>query len=122
MRLVIGGRGQGKKIYVHGLGYDWEEMKPCLGEQPVVVSLEDIVARLLKDGQDPLAVVLRHADAHPDAVYVCTEMGCGVVPVDRFQREWREAAGRVCCALAAKASRVERIFCGLPMVLKEEEA
>ena len=32
----------------------------------------------------------------------------------------REAVGRLCCRLAARAARVERIFCGLPMVLKGE--
>ena len=32
----------------------------------------------------------------------------------------REAVGRLCCRLAERAERVERIFCGLPMVLKGE--
>ena len=32
----------------------------------------------------------------------------------------RQAVGRLCCRLAERAERVERIFCGLPMVLKGE--
>ena len=36
------------------------------------------------------------------------------------KRARREAVGRLCCRLAARAARVERIFCGLPMVLKGE--
>jgi dipeptidase D len=54
------------------------------------------------------------------AVVVCREVGCGVVPVEPAQRTRREAVGRLCCRLAARAERVERIFCGLPMVLKGE--
>ena len=41
-----------------------------------------------------------------------------MVPVEPEQRTWREAVGRLCCRLAQRAERVERIFCGLPMVLK----
>ena len=71
--------------------------------------------------QKKARAVLDHAASHPSAVYVCTEVGCGVVPVDRFQREWREAVGRVCCALAREAGRVDRVWCGLAVELKGEE-
>ena len=121
MRLIIGARGQGKRTYARSLGYEESQMDCRLGDQAVVTELEGIVARLLEAGKDPVAEVLRHAAAHPAAVYLCAEVGCGVVPVDRFQREWREAVGRVCCALAREADRVERIFCGLPMTLKGEK-
>ena len=38
----------------------------------------------------------------------------------QLERARREAVGRLCCRLAERAERVERIFCGLPMVLKGE--
>ena len=53
-------------------------------------------------------------------ILICDEVGCGVVPVEPAQRARREAVGRLCCRLAERAERVERIFCGLPMVLKGE--
>lgn len=51
-------------------------------------------------------------------VVVATEVGGGVVPVDREERAAREAAGRLSCLLAQRAQRVVRVFCGLPMELK----
>ena len=39
--------------------------------------------------------------------------GCGLVPIDAFDREYREAAGRICTELAAEAARVDRVVCGI---------
>ena len=36
----------------------------------------------------------------------------------RIDGIWREAVGRLCCALAGRAETVERIFCGIPMTLR----
>ena len=49
---------------------------------------------------------------------ICDELGCGVVPMDDEDRAWRERTGRLLCDLAAKADRVDRVFCGIPMRLK----
>lgn len=51
-------------------------------------------------------------------VVTATEIGGGVVPIDRDERAAREAAGRLGCLLAARADAVVRVFCGLPLVLK----
>ena len=53
-----------------------------------------------------------------DFVVICNSVGGGLVPIERFDREWRELVGRTCCALAAESSEVWRIFCGLPQRLK----
>ena len=42
----------------------------------------------------------------PDTIIVCNELGCGVVPMDAFDRAWRERTGRLTCALAAQAEAV----------------
>ena len=51
---------------------------------------------------------------------LATEVGGGVVPLDPGQRAQREAAGRLACLLAARASCVVQMFCGIPTVLKGE--
>ena len=51
---------------------------------------------------------------------ILTEEGGGLVPVEADRRAAREAAGRLSCLLAARAERVVRVFCGLPLVLKGE--
>ena len=53
-------------------------------------------------------------------VVIATEIGGGIVPIDPAERAAREAAGRLACLLAARASGVVEMFCGLPTVLKGE--
>ena len=53
-------------------------------------------------------------------VVIATEIGGGIVPIDPAERAAREAAGRLACLLAARASCVVVMFCGLPTVLKGE--
>jgi len=121
MMLIIGGRGQGKLDYVR-MAYDVkeEEIGTDLGENRVVYGLHNMIRTMVAAGEDPQAAVLAHSRTHPQTIYICDEVGSGVVPIDPAQREWREAVGRCCCALAKEAQRVERIFCGLPLVLKRE--
>ena len=53
-------------------------------------------------------------------VVIATEIGGGIVPINPAERAAREAAGRLACLLAARASCVVEMFCGLPTVLKGE--
>ncbi len=84
----------------------------------MVNRLHLLVRRLLEDGQDPLVYIHRLIEERPDLIVVSDEIGCGVVPVSGFEREWREAAGRACCLAACHACRVERIIAGIPIMIK----
>lgn len=120
MELIIGGAAQGKLEYVlrtYHLTPD-QVSDGVLTGCPAVNHLEDAVRALLRQGKDPAAEVLAYAAAHPDVILICAEVGCGLVPMDAFEREWREAVGRLCCQLAARAHRVVRVFCGMPTLLK----
>ncbi len=55
---------------------------------------------------------------NPSVVIICNEVGCGIVPVDRTDRLYRETVGRCLCRLAEYSQVVERIVCGLGMRLK----
>ena len=104
MILVTGGRGAGKRSFVTDvLGFSPEQFAE---DGPVLYGLESM---------DPLPSLetLLHRE-----VVVCREVGCGVVPMDRGDRDWREAVGRLCCALAREAEAVYRLQCGLAMRLK----
>ena len=48
-------------------------------------------------------------------IVLSTEVGGGVVPIDPAER-----AARVACLLAARATCVVQMFCGIPTVLKGE--
>ena len=53
-------------------------------------------------------------------IVIATELGGGLVPIERAEREKREAAGRLACLLAERANTVVRVCCGLGQVLKGE--
>lgn len=53
-----------------------------------------------------------------DAVIICDEVGCGVIPLSYEERSFREAAGRICCRLAEQAESVELIRCGIARRIK----
>lgn len=103
MILVVGGMASGKRSYVQSLGYD---------DAQVVYGLEDTLRK------GPLAQKELQRLAQKEVV-VCCEVGLGVVPMDAGEREWRELVGRTCCTLAQHASKVVRMVCGIPVVLKE---
>ncbi|MBQ7114738.1 MAG: bifunctional adenosylcobinamide kinase/adenosylcobinamide-phosphate guanylyltransferase [Clostridia bacterium] len=119
MILVIGGAGQRKlDALLRNTNYNKKEITERLGEdKPVLVHLEKAVKEALLSGmtqEQILAELMWH-----EAV-ICREVGCGVVPIDRMEREWRETVGRICCRLAQDADEVVRVFAGIPMVLKGE--
>lgn len=118
MELIIGGAYQGKLAYAmekYGLTaadvarYDggFDTSRRC------ICGLEEAVYAAVSAGQP-----FRLPPLRPDAVVICTDVSCGVVPVDKVQRLWREETGRAVCALARQAESVTRIFCGLPLKLK----
>lgn len=107
MILIIGPLYSGKREFArHLLNCDEEELSAR--------AVWDVQA-LAADCADLPALAERLAEME---VVIATEVGGGVVPVEKDQRMAREAAGRLTCLLAKKADTVVRVFCGLPMVLK----
>lgn len=122
MRLIIGGKGQGKREYAaSAYGLEPCEIASDLREAAAaraLYGLEEEIARCLREGSEPEEAVAELCRANPDIIIICRELGCGVVPVEHFDREWRERTGRICCSLARSAETVERVLCGLPMRIK----
>ena len=120
MRLIIGGAGQGKLDYAlkkMGLDPSAVALDPAqAADRPILARLEAWVRA--NPAADHLAELEKLLAVNPGIVILCDEVGCGVVPIAREERAWREAVGRLCCALARRADAVERIFCGIPMTLK----
>ena len=126
MELYIGGYAQGKLQYVSnkygipaerisdGAVEDYRKM-----EGKVIYDHFHLwVRRLMEQGVDVEAALEELLAAQPDAVIISDEIGCGIVPMDAFEREYREKTGRLLCAIAARADRVERIVCGIGQQIK----
>ena len=132
MKLVIGGAFQGKTSYakdtyhiqegwIDGRSCGMEEIFSCSG----IHHFHEYAKRMMRDGslldlehqaEDFAEKLFRR---NPDIVIVSNELGCGVVPVDKEDRTWRELVGRLCTSLAARADEVVRVMCGIGMNLKQ---
>jgi hypothetical protein len=68
--------------------------------------------------QDAETFAERLCACNPEILIVSNELGYGVVPMEKADRLWREAAGRICCALASRADEVVRVVCGIGQRIK----
>ena len=119
MDLIIGGAYQGKEAYARArYGLEDEDIFVCGedgeldGSKRCFCHLERYVLSCVRRGMEPVCPF------REDAVILCTDISCGVVPTDGELRAWREAVGRLLCGLADRAEHVTRLFCGIPQVLK----
>lgn len=109
MILIIGGAYQGKTAYA----------KTHFGnEYTIVNSYHLTVKEQLKEGKDPFKEASALLKGNDKCVIISDEVGYGLVPVDAFEREYREAVGRVNCYFAKEAEQVIRVICGIGTKIK----
>ncbi|MDO4581472.1 MAG: bifunctional adenosylcobinamide kinase/adenosylcobinamide-phosphate guanylyltransferase [Bacillota bacterium] len=112
MILIIGAQGSGKREYACQLGYKPEQMADAvLDERPVVYNAQQLLI-------EPYQPELLLPQLLSKQVVICNEVGSGVIPAERSQREWREACGRLSILLAQQAEQVIRMVCGIPLRIK----
>ena len=125
MKMIIGGAFQGKtllakKIYpdidwVNGADADWEMIASAQG----ILCFHEFIRKEMKNGTDVSELAERLIQVNPQVLLVSDEVGYGVVPIDAFDRAYREAVGRVCTKLAAYSTQVMRVVCGIGTVIKD---
>lgn len=128
MILIIGGAFQGKDVYarrISGLGEDaWVDGATCDRNQLFtcggVFHFHEYIRRSLEVGDDLSTLVDQLLENNPDIIIVTNEIGYGLVPVDSFERKYRETTGRICEQLASEASEVHRVVCGIGTVIKHD--
>lgn len=122
--LILGGAYQGKRAYAEMIfpGLTWAD-----GEEIPFREIENaaaidrfhlLVKRWMLAGKSAEDLTEKILGMNRKIIILCDEIGCGLVPVDAFEREYREAAGRVCVELAEHARRVDRVVCGIGMRMK----
>ena len=127
MKLVIGGYAQGKLNYVLQK-YDMESCQIWDGEIPMNKSEQRgtvvinhlhhwIQSRIAKDGC-PEEEIFAFVENCPNCVIISDEISNGIVPIEAFEREYRERTGRILVELAKKAEEVERVICGIGQKIK----
>ena len=76
------------------------------------------VRRWLQAGKTPQELTGEILDKNRDLIIVCDEIGCGLVPTDAFEREYRESVGRICTELVKYTDEVYRVTCGAGVRLR----
>lgn len=127
MRLVIGGYAQGKLNYVlqsHngkiGMILDGElPEKEAETEGTIVLNhFHSWVKKKIAGGGAPEKEIREFIQGHPNCVIISNEIGCGIVPMEAAEREYRERTGRILTELAGQAEGVERVVCGIGQKIK----
>ena len=113
MILMVGGAGQGMFPCAQALfGFRPEDAAPG---GPVWDSFHLAVRECLRRGEDTAALVEQAAQKE---LILCQEVGCGIVPLEPFERDWREQTGRICTRLAAASRKVYRVILGIGKEIK----
>lgn len=126
MELVIGGTGQGKKAYVlqrlNGTAMQvWDGELPEENEMDQMIVIDHLhlwVRKRLEAHGEPEKELEAWLASHKNTVLISDEVGNGIVPVDAFERAYRERTGRILVSLAGRAEQVVRVFCGIGQRLK----
>lgn len=115
MILIIGGAYQGKTEYAENLGNKYK----------IINRYHLRVKEQLMTGQNPIDEaerLMNNADnceeSGSELIIISDEVGYGLVPVDKLEREYREQSGRVNCYFADKARQVIRVVCGIGTRIK----
>lgn len=125
MIFVYGGAYQGKLDFVKGK-YNikdsniqfCQESTELDFSKKVFVNLNNFVRACVKNNLEAREILEKSKDLWADSIFVMTEISSGIVPMDSFERAYREAVGRTSIYLGKNAESVVRLFCGIPQILK----
>ncbi len=123
MIMITGGAYQGKTRYAsgrYGIGREYmADGKNCdisaVSSLRMIFNYHELVKRL---GDECIGFTQELCRNSPEMIIVIDEIGCGIVPVEKSERVWRENVGRCGCIIAENSELVIRVVCGIPTVIK----
>lgn len=123
-QITIGGAFQGKTRYAKqnnpevelmgGADCPLDEIESCMA----INEFHSFTRRWLLEGRTKKELLKILEKNENLQLLISDEIGYGLVPVDDFEREYREFHGRVMTELAERADCVERVVCGVPQRIK----
>lgn len=131
MILIVGGAWQGKLDFARELAGKknavYELCQVAEGSTDsfeaaldcrIIHGFHEYVRRVLKENKSVEAFIEKIQAQNPEVIITSNELGCGIVPVDREDREWRETSGRASVRLAKSSDQVYRLVCGIASRIK----
>lgn len=131
MKLVIGGYAQGKLNFVlskyqipenavwDGLLPDnssFQEKEP--NRQIIIHHFHQWVKNRMSEGGCPEEEIFLFLEHCENCIIISDEIGNGIVPMDPFERDYRERVGRILIQLAEQSEEVWRVLCGIGQKIK----
>lgn len=129
MKFVIGGQYSGKLNYTLNL-FNLLEEQVASGEEsdidqliksPVINNFHLLIKRLLIEDDNAENVINKInsiLEKNKNVIIISNEIGYGIVPIDKFDRKYRELVGRICCNIAREATEVHRVISGIGEKIK----
>ncbi len=123
MQLIIGGRYEDKERFARSIGVSFERCvdgrkEAQAGKADVLTHLEAFIQKSEEDTEILISRLDDLIGRNKDITFICDEIGCGIVPLDRKEQEYRVKTGKILCYLARKAERVYRVFAGIGEKIK----
>jgi adenosyl cobinamide kinase/adenosyl cobinamide phosphate guanylyltransferase len=125
MTLIFGGAYQGKLAYaLERFNLTESDVSRCDSDEinmpanRIIYEVDKWILALVKKEADVEEAVRQFIVANKDAVIICSDISCGVVPTDPVLRKWREAVGKTLAALSHNSDEVIRLFCGIQTRIK----
>ncbi len=131
MILYIGGFAQGKLLCARKAYPDYrvlrgeEDELPEAGEELIFDHFHLWFRRHLFAGDSPGEIADRLLLPERKIVVISDEVGNGIVPAEKQDRDYREALGRCLNRIADRSREVFRVYCGLserikPVIIPED--
>ena len=125
MKLIIGGAYQGKtELAVKKYSLAEDDIEVCTADalpsfnKKCLAHTERFAYYCVKNGLEPREEIEKREQQLENTVFIADDISCGVVPMDKTDRAWREAEGRLMSYIASRSDEVTRVFCGLEQRLK----
>ena len=134
MRVIIGGAYNGKRKFVkeyldklnvkNRYVFEGEIPVSTFSQEDYVIigNFEKIILQSIElDEEEHAAKIfdkLSILDKQTNVICICTDIGRGIVPLEKENRKLRDTCGRLYQKLFAESEQVIRIWYGLPEILK----
>ena len=124
MKMVVGGAWQGQLEWAkeHYENRSWIDGNTCPLEAVFtcegIYDFQEYIKRVMLENRNMDEFAKELISKNPDIVIVSNELGYGLVPIEPFDRKYREQVGRTCTELAAFAEQVVRVVMGIGSVIK----
>lgn len=130
MILVFGGAYNGKLSFVKEkfnisdkdiftINDDLKDLSIDFSKK-VINNFHKFTYKLSLEEIDAIDYIVKNQELFKDKIIVCDDISQGIVPLKKEDRFWRENTGKCLQYLSKNSRKVYRIFCGIPMVVKDE--